>query len=193
MRTTVPAGADFSAASSDRAYGEPIFPSAAGVWAVDSAGFLRRAGVRFTASFPLAASPADRGFGRPVVPLDRSCHISLSPSGSGGGASGVCGLGSTGRRDFIFLRIFRAFAAHMGLLDGHFGLFGTSAVPACSMVEKFLQKNCTLRKKALLFSAEMLYNKTKRMETFFTEGRRQTWQRKSGRQRKSAAWCAPAL
>ena len=181
MRTRAPAGAACWAVCSDRD-GRPSGPANAGVWAVHPLGAVRRSAVRSAAPLPGPGSPVYRGAGRRVLPDCGKRHVPLSAAPGGGTAPGLCAGGGPGRRGAVFLRFFGAFASFMGFLGGYAGFFVENALPSCPVGKNFLQKNTPLRKKPLLFLAQMLYNKEKWVRA--RKGGRQEWQSSEKHQRR---------
>lgn len=184
MRTRDRGAAAFSAACLDRD-GGPDLPAAAGVRAVHLIGAVRRSAVRSAAALPAAAPPLYRRAGRGLLPAGGGRGLPVPPAAGRRGAAGLCGAGRRGGRGAVLLRLFPAAAAGVGLLGGYPGLLGIFVVFSADVAEKFLQKNGPLRKKSLLFCAEMLYNKKNR-ETDSLQRGRQRWQKRRMREKSPA-------
>ena len=166
------------------AYGEPDLPAAAGLCPVHSAGLLRRAAVRSAAALPPPPAQADGPAGQPVLSDGGGRRLPLPAAVRRGGAAGLRHFGRAGGRGAVFRRLLRNAAAHMGLLGGYAGLFGTFAVDPSDLDKKFLRENGVSGKKPLLFCAEMLYNKKNRAAKAPLERRRRPWQKRPIRQKR---------
>ena len=181
MRTRAPVGAACWAVCSDRD-GRPSGPANAGVWAVHPLGAVRRSAVRSAAPLPGPGSPVYRGAGRRLLPDGGVRDVSLPAAPGVGADPGLYTGRGAGRCGAVFLHFFGAFAAIMGLLGGYACFFVAANLLAGLVDENFLQKIAPLRKKPLLFLAQMLYNKEKWVQA--RKGGRQEWQSSEKRQRR---------